>query len=132
MIERVNITIRTVDGLKEIPAWRDGHFAVHQIFLTSGLFGLNWAITHVPSGMSLPIHFNSKESTAAAMAGVAMIRDDWARLTLENWTTDVRKKVREICDVWGGEIQTDGPTKARAKAGRAHFATDLNGYGDEA
>lgn len=76
--------------------WRYGDWAAHRQLADPTL----WCITHLPLGLSLPLawaSFTCSGDATAAMIKVARLKNSWARVTQEDFTSQLREQICAIC-----------------------------------
>lgn len=130
--EPTKIEIRTINGLMKIAALRGGAFAVHRRVVDEGIEGVDWTITHVPSGINVGRYFTHENQALGAASEIAGLRDDWESGFDPRLVT--RKFLRLVNEVFrrhgGYEVKTGDEEYDRSLKERAvqEYAIDLNGY----
>lgn len=130
--ERTSIDLRTLRGIQRHAAYRCGHFAVHQMLQENGLYGWEWCITHVPSGVGFATYFPSRDAAQAAALEITPLRDDWARFDPRTVTPKFVAGLRAIFARHGGMLGSRETHSLTGERGRREYAADLNGYGGDA
>ena len=93
--KKVEIETRCLDGKRRVFAWVEGHFAIHQEILSNSLFGLEYAITHMPSGIGMGPIFATRESAAGALNEIAALCD-WGHFDPKTIDAAFKKRMRDI------------------------------------
>ena len=132
MIGNATITIRTINGLMEIQAFRYECFAVHPQPLKSGPDETKWTVTHVPSGLSFPWYLPTRNDAVTVMRQLLRMRSDWVAFNPTTESKQFKLAVRDMFAARGGFRSEDDGLKQRMVIGREQYATDLNGYGGDA
>lgn len=96
MLQRTRFTVRGLFGDSVALGWKCGDWVVHEQLADPTL----WCITHLPLGLSLPLvwaSFTRSADAVAAMVEVARLRNSWARVTQEDFTSQLREQLVAIC-----------------------------------
>lgn len=125
------ITIRTTDGERLVPAWRCREFAIHGTIENDGSISkIAWTVSHVPSGFALPGFYSEQLQALEAAEQIAILRVDWATIDPLKLGDEFRRTAVEIITRCGAKFKNrtlDEIAEMRRIAAAA-FANDLNGH----
>jgi hypothetical protein len=107
------IEVEHRSGRLHVSAYRLGDFAVHEIE-TGDFLRQRFAVTHLPTARCIARGFVTLERAADAMERVGRLRNDWAIITDEELTDELRRAVDETVRPFGGSVGANrdpAPTK---------------------
>lgn len=110
--------------LSEVAAHRYQEFAVHRPLLHEpDMFRVRWVITHLPTARQVACEFKSLDAAAEAAVEIAKLRNDWAIVSDQDLTPELKQQVSEIVNRLGGLIRSRDDDQARRP--------EFNGYQKE-
>lgn len=128
MDKKTKVEIRTIKGIKKIPAVVVGALAAHAQLIDGGLSEINFTITHLPSGFGFPADFHSLEDAVAAAKKIQHLRNDWICFDPTTVTKEFLNELKKIYNDYNAFIRNLSKDDPRWKVAKATYATDLNGY----
>lgn len=101
--------VRGYGGHTEVDGWRLGDWAAHQQLADPS----QWCITHLPTGLSLPLiwaSFKTRGAAIGAMQEIVTLKNSWAFITQKEMTRELGEKLRAICLRYGAQ---EGPVQIK-------------------